>query len=60
MKNTYGEVIDNICVNIVVADEEWVSEQTDIFILSTPENLAYIGATVVDGIFTPPLVIPEA
>ena len=58
--NTYGEVIDNICVNIVVADEEWVSEQTDIFIWSTPDNLAYIGATVVDGIFTPPLVIPEA
>ena len=57
--NTYGEIVNNICVNLVVADEQWVSQQTDIFILSTPDNLAYIGATVIEGIFTPPLVIPQ-
>jgi hypothetical protein len=47
----YGEVLDGICINIVVADEMWIAQQPGEWILSTEDNIAWIGAKVVDGQF---------
>jgi hypothetical protein len=51
--SVYGHVIDDVCVNVVVASAEWVAQQPDTWILSTAENLAWKGAVVTDGIFEP-------
>jgi hypothetical protein len=47
----WGHVVDGVCVNIVVADDAWVAAQPGEWILSTPENVAWKGAVVTNGIF---------
>ena len=49
---TYFALVDNdVVVGVYVADAEWVSNQAGTWLESTKENLAWIGATVTDGIF---------
>jgi len=57
MSDFYGQVVDGVCVNVVVADAEWVGLLEGEWILSTTTNVAWIGATVTDEIFQ---VIPRA
>jgi hypothetical protein len=52
MSNIYGEVVEDVCINIVVATQEWILTQPQTFILSTPDNVAWVGATVTDGVFS--------
>jgi hypothetical protein len=55
----WGEIVDNICINIVVASAAWIAEQPGYWLLSTPDNVAWIGATVTDGKYEPfPTVDP--
>ena len=58
-EQTWGQVVDNVCVNIVIADAAWIAEQPGIWIESTPDNYAWIGATVTDGQFEPLPVDPN-
>jgi hypothetical protein len=59
----YAQVENNIVVNMVVADAEWVAQQSGEWILSTDENRSAIGCDVVDGVCIipppPPSVLPE-
>lgn len=52
-ETVWGQVVDGVCVNVVVADAEWIDSQPGIWIMSTTENLAWKGATVIDGCFEP-------
>jgi len=49
--NIYGEVVNGVCTNVVVADADWVASANGVLILSEPTNVAWIGATVTDGKF---------
>jgi hypothetical protein len=54
--SVYGLVENNVCANVVVADSDWAGLAEGNWILSEPTNVAWIGATVVDGKFE---VIPK-
>jgi hypothetical protein len=47
--STYAQVENDIVVNVVVADAEWIAEQPGEWILYTDENPCAIGWDVVDG-----------
>lgn len=42
----FAKVVDHVVEGVYVADAEWVSQQDGVWIQSTPDNLAWIGATV--------------
>lgn len=48
----FGQIIDGVCVNVVVADDAWVAEQGGVWIESTASNVAWIGAGVSRGKFS--------
>jgi hypothetical protein len=53
---TYAQVENDIVINVVVADAEWISEQSGEWILYTDENPCAIGWSVEDGV----CIIPPA
>lgn len=59
MINNYAEVVDGICVNIIVADSDFISENMPHFILCTDSNPAYIGGTYENGYFYSPQPFPS-
>jgi len=59
MMNNCAEVVDGICVNIIVADSDWVAENMPHYILYTDSNLAYIDGTYENGYFYPPQPFPS-
>ena len=59
MSSIYGLVENGVCVNVAVADADWAGLLEGEWILSTPTNVAWIGATVTDGIFEVILYDPK-
>jgi hypothetical protein len=51
MSNVWGVVEDGYCVNIIVADVDWTHNAEGRYILSTHDNIAWIGAKVTKGKF---------
>ena len=47
---TYAQVENDIVINVVVADSEWIAEQSGEWIEYTQENPCGIGWTVTDGV----------
>lgn len=47
----YGLVENGICTNVVVADSDWAGLATGKWILSESDNVAWIGAAVIDDKF---------
>ena len=47
---TYAQVENDIVINVVVADAEWIAEQSGEWIQYTQENPCGIGWTVTDGV----------
>jgi hypothetical protein len=58
MKN-YAVIEDGIVVNVVIADDEWVAEQTTELVEYSDENPAFIGGDYVDGLFYRPQPYPS-
>jgi hypothetical protein len=61
--STYAQVENNVVVNVVVADAEWIAEQPGEWIEYTAENPCIIGCDVVNGACVlppPPPPNPEA
>ena len=56
---TYAQVENDIVVNCVVADAEWIAEQAGEWILYTDENPCGIGWDVVDGVCIIPPPPPQ-
>lgn len=52
--SNYAVIKNGIVANIVVADAEWASAQTDTVVEYTAANLAYIGGDYVGGFFYSP------
>lgn len=50
MISTYAQVENNIVVNVVVADAEWIAEQPGTWIEYTDANPCIIGCDVVNGV----------
>jgi hypothetical protein len=46
---TWAQVENNVVVNVVVADAEWIALQPGEWILYSETNPCYIGCPVVDG-----------
>jgi hypothetical protein len=57
---TFGQIVNGVCVNIVVADDAWIALQGGAWIESTESNIAWIGATVSDGAFSLLPIIDES
>jgi len=53
MKN-YAVIENDLVVNVVVAEDEWVDGQTGEIVEYTDENPAFIGGTFVGGYFYKP------
>jgi|APGre2960657404_1045060.scaffolds.fasta_scaffold19163_5 hypothetical protein len=51
---TYAVIRNDMVVNTVIAEDDWVSLQTDTLIEYTEENPAYIGGDYTDGFFYTP------
>jgi hypothetical protein len=49
---TFGQIANGVCVNVVVADDAWIALQNGVWIESTDSNIAWIGATVSNGLFS--------
>lgn len=57
---TYAQVENDIVVNCVEADAEWIAQQPGEWIEYTAENPCIIGCDVVDGACVlPPLPVPD-
>lgn len=53
----YAKIVDGQVQNVIVAEPEWIATQTeDTYVLSTEENTACIGGSIIDGIFVTPQV----
>ena len=52
----YAQVKNNVVVNVVEADSEWIAQQSGEWILYTNENPCAIGWDVEDGV----CIIPPA
>lgn len=59
MINNYAEVVDGVCVNIIVADSDFVEENMPHLVLYTDSNPAYIDGTYENGYFYPPQPFPS-
>jgi hypothetical protein len=57
---TFGQIVDGVCVNVVVADDAWIALQDGVWLESTETNVAWIGATVSRNKFSKPPVIVES
>lgn len=55
---TYAQIENNIVVNTVVADAEWIAEQPGEWIEYTEENPCGIGWDVVNGFCVVPVTPP--
>jgi hypothetical protein len=47
----YGQIVDGVCVNVIVAEPAWIESQSGEWIQSTDTNVAWIGAKVTEGVF---------
>lgn len=59
MINKYAEVVDGVCVNIIVADSDFVAENMPHLILYTDSNPAYVDGTYENGYFYSPQPFPS-
>jgi hypothetical protein len=59
---TYAQVENDIVINVVEADAEWIALQPGEWILYTAANPCIIGCDVVDGacVLPPPPKLPVA
>lgn len=55
---TYAQIENNIVVNTVIADAEWISEQPGEWIEYTEENPCGIGWNVVNNVCVVPVTPP--
>lgn len=56
----FGQIVDGVCVNVVVADDAWIALQDGVWIESTETNVAWIGATVSRNKFSKMPVMDES
>jgi len=49
--NIYGKVENGVCTVVTEADASWRGLEEATWIMSEPDNVAWVGATVVDGVF---------
>jgi hypothetical protein len=60
MMPNYAKIVDGQVENVIVAEPEWVATQTeDTYVLSTDENPASVGGSIIDGIFVSPQMYPS-
>lgn len=59
MINNYAEVVDGVCINIIVADSDLVAENMSNLILYTDSNPAHIDGIYENGYFYPPQPFPS-
>jgi hypothetical protein len=57
--STYAQVENNIVVNTVVADAEWIAQQPGTWILYDETNPCGIGWSVENGVCVIPTPIPD-
>lgn len=59
MIKNYALIENNVVVNIIVADDDFISMQSGQWIEYTDERPAYIGVELVDGILVQPKPFPS-
>lgn len=58
---TFAEVKNNIVVNVIIADDDFISSQENpsSFVEYDAGNVAYIGGEYIDGVFISPQPFPS-